>query len=79
MGRVMTWQEPVVALIVGMAVWSFVKHLRDLLRVAAPGSEAQSCHGCDDCSDAPTSAPVASITAPAPGSGPESSTTRRSR
>ena len=48
----MTWQEPIVALIVGLAVVSLYRHLRDLLRSAAPDTQA-SCHGCDSCEPEP--------------------------
>ncbi len=45
----MTWQDPVVALIVGYAVVALVRHLRAIVGSAAPSSKAQgSCHGCDD-------------------------------
>ena len=44
----MTWQEPIVALIVGLAVVSLYRHVRGMLGLTKP--EAQpSCHGCDDC------------------------------
>ena len=44
----MTWQEPTVAIIVGLAVVSLYRHLRELVGSAAPDAQA-SCHGCDDC------------------------------
>ena len=46
----MTWQEPIVALIVGLAVVSLYRHIREMLGIAKPGSQ-QSCHGCDDCAE----------------------------
>ena len=51
MGDVMLWQELAVAVIVGLAVVSLVRHLRGML--AVPRSDAgPSCHGCDDCGEA---------------------------
>ena len=44
----MTWQEIVVAIIVGLAVVSLYRHLRELIGSADPNADA-SCHGCDDC------------------------------
>ena len=44
----MSWQEPIVAIIVGLAVVSLYRHLRELVGSAAPDAQA-SCHGCDDC------------------------------
>lgn len=44
----MTWQDPIVAVIVGYAVVALYRHLRALVGGAAPESQA-SCHGCDDC------------------------------
>ena len=44
----MIWQEVIVALIVGWAVVSLYRHLRELVGSAAPDAQA-SCHGCDDC------------------------------
>jgi hypothetical protein len=44
----MSWQEPIVAVIVGLAVVSLYRHLRELVGSAAPDAQA-SCHGCDDC------------------------------
>ena len=52
MGWSVTWQEPVVALIVGLAVVYLYRHLRGMLRIAKPGAQ-QSCHGCDECADEP--------------------------
>lgn len=49
----MTWQEPIVALVVGLAVVSLYRHVRSLIGSARPG-EQQSCHGCDDCGDEAT-------------------------
>ena len=46
----MTWQEPVVAIIVGLAVVSLYRHLRSMLRMSKPSSDA-SCHGCESCDD----------------------------
>jgi len=45
-----SWQEPIVAIIVGLAVVSLYRHLRELVGSAAPDAQA-SCHGCDDCAD----------------------------
>ena len=42
-----TWQEPVVALIVGIAVVSLYRHLRGMFAVSKPAGGA-SCHSCDD-------------------------------
>ena len=44
----MSWQEIVVAIIVGLAVVSLYRHLRELVGSAA-GDGQTSCHGCDDC------------------------------
>ena len=44
----LTWQDPIVALIVGYAVVALVRHLRAIVGSAAPDTKA-SCHGCDDC------------------------------
>ncbi len=44
----MSWQEPIVAIIVGLAVVSLYRHLRELVGSASPDAQA-SCHGCDDC------------------------------
>ncbi len=49
----MSWQEPIVAVIVGWAVVSLYRHLRGMLVVPKSDSGA-SCHGCDDCADAET-------------------------
>ena len=46
----MTWQEPIVALVVGLAVVSFYRHVRSMI-VTTKSGEQQSCHGCDDCGD----------------------------
>jgi hypothetical protein len=46
----MTWQEPIVALIVGLAVVSFYRHVRSMIGSTRSGDQ-QSCHGCDDCGD----------------------------
>jgi len=51
----MSWQEPIVAIIVGLAVVSLYRHLRELVGSAAPDAQA-TCHGCDDCA-AETDAP----------------------
>lgn len=55
----MTWQDPIVAFIVGGAVVALYRHLRALVGSAAPqASSKASCHGCDDCADdAPLPAP----------------------
>ena len=47
------WQEPVVALIVGLAVVSLYRHLRGMFSMPKPGGGA-SCHTCDDECDAET-------------------------
>ena len=52
----MTWQEVVVAIIVGLAVMSLYRHLRELVGSAAPDAQA-SCHGCDDCATETDPAP----------------------
>ena len=44
----MTWQEPIAAIIVGLAVVSLYRHLRNLVGAATPEAKA-SCHGCDNC------------------------------
>ncbi len=44
----MTWQEIVVAIIVGLAVVSLYRHLRELVGSADPNADA-SCNRCDDC------------------------------
>ncbi len=44
----MTWQDPIVAFIVGYAVVALYRHLRALVGSASPDTKA-SCHGCDDC------------------------------
>lgn len=44
----MTWQEPIAALIVGVAVVSLVRHFRGLFGGSSPDANA-SCHGCDSC------------------------------
>ncbi|HCE04243.1 MAG TPA: hypothetical protein DEQ98_13500 [Acidobacteria bacterium] len=54
----MTWQEPIAALIVGLAVVSLYRHLRGLFGGANADSQA-SCHGCDDCNSQPDPAPAA--------------------
>ena len=62
----MTWQDPIVAVIVGCAVVALYRHLRALVGGAAPESKA-SCHGCDDCAadaDAPTHRPPAGAPLP---------------
>ena len=48
MGDFVSWQEIVVAVIVGLAVVSLYRHLRQLVGDAAPDART-SCHGCDDC------------------------------
>ena len=45
----MTWQDPIVAFIVGYAVVALYRHLRALVGSAAPDAKKASCHGCDDC------------------------------
>ena len=61
----MTWQDPIVALIVGYAVVALYRHLRALVGTAAPQSQA-SCHGCDDCDDDAASPPRRPPPAPLP-------------
>ncbi len=46
----MSWQEVVVAIVVGLAIVSLYRHLGGLLGSAQPGAPA-SCRGCDDCAD----------------------------
>ena len=53
----MSWQEPIVAIIVGLAVVSLYRHLRDLVGSAAPDAQT-SCHGCDDCGTETDTAPA---------------------
>ena len=60
----MSWQEPIVAIIVGLAVVSLYRHLRELVGSAAPDAQA-SCHGCDDCANDDDTAP-SSLVAPDP-------------
>ena len=51
----MTWQEPIVAIVVILAVVSLYRHVRGMLGLAK--REAQSsCHGCDDCQTEPDAA-----------------------
>ena len=66
----MTWQDPIVALIVGGAVVALYRHLRALVGTAAPqASSKASCHGCDDCADDPAQTPaIRAGTPPPPGS-----------
>ena len=52
----MIWQEAIVAVIVGWAVVSLYRHLRDLVGSAAPDAQT-SCHGCDDCATETDTAP----------------------
>ncbi len=55
----MTWQEPIVAIIVLFAVVYLYRHIRGMLGLAKPSSSA-SCHGCDTCDDeseSPAAAP----------------------
>ena len=56
MGDLVSWQEPIVAIIVGLAVVSLYRHLRDLFGSASPDAQA-SCHGCDDCATETDTAP----------------------
>ena len=62
----MSWQEPLVGVIVGFAIVSLYRHLRGLLGSAVSDTGA-SCHGCDDC-DTETAAiqPDQSTTNPPP-------------
>lgn len=58
MGNLVTWQEPIVVLIVGLAVVALYRHIRRMLGLGRPRVGA-SCHGCEDCSDdAEVPAPV---------------------
>ncbi len=50
------WQEVIVAIVVGWAVVSLYRHLRELVGSAAPDAQA-SCHGCDDCAAETDTAP----------------------
>jgi len=43
-----TWQEPLVAVIVGFAVVSLYRHFQGMFSVPDTGGDA-SCHRCDDC------------------------------
>ena len=52
----MSWQEPIVVIIVGLAVVSLYRHVRELTGSAAPDAQA-SCHGCDDCATETDTAP----------------------
>jgi hypothetical protein len=63
MGGLVTWQELVVAVIVGAAVVSLYRHLRSLLAGAEPSGQS-SCHGCDSCEDDPAAAVVPPGAAP---------------
>ena len=60
----LSWQEVVVAIIVGWAVVSLYRHLRELVGSAAPDGQA-ACHGCDDCATE-TDAVLPHQTAPPP-------------
>ena len=57
------WQLVIVAIIVGLAVVSLYRHLRDLFGSAAPDASA-SCHGCDDCETETDAAPARESSAP---------------
>ena len=60
----MIWQEIVVAIIVGLAVVSLYRHLRDLVGSADPNADA-SCNRCDDCAtETDTTPPHQPATAP---------------
>ena len=52
MGPYMTlsWQEAIVAVIVGGAVVSLYRHFRGMFATSETSADA-SCHGCDDCGD----------------------------
>ena len=52
----MSWQEPIVAIIVGLAVVSLYRHMRELIGSAAPDAQG-TCHGCDDCASESDTAP----------------------
>ena len=43
-----TWQEPLVAVIVGFAVVFLYRHFQGMFSVPDTGGDA-SCHRCDDC------------------------------
>ncbi len=64
----MTWQDPIVAFIVGYAVVALYRHLRALVGSAAPQAQSKaSCHGCDDCATddaAPSRRPSAALPLP---------------
>ena len=57
MGNLMNWQEYAVGAIVGMAVFSLVKHLRGMLSLPSDDAD-MSCHGCDSCSEPSSNAKV---------------------
>ena len=67
----MTWQDPIVAFIVGWAVVALYRHLRALVGSAAPQAPSRaSCRGCEDCAaddPVPTLPPPAATPSP-PGS-----------
>jgi len=44
----MTWQEPLVYVIVGLALVSLFRHLRAVTN-GGDSDATTSCHGCDDC------------------------------
>ena len=46
----MYWQEGAVGVIVGMAIFSLVKHLRGMLSLPSGGADV-GCPGCDSCSE----------------------------
>ena len=58
----MTWQELLVGAIVGLAVVSLYRHLRDLVG-SAVSSSTTSCHNCDDCETEAATAPLDQPTA----------------
>ena len=68
----MTWQEPIAALIVGLAVVSLYRHFRGLFGGGAKADSQASCHGCDDCDSQPDPDPD-----PAPAARPLPSATGR--
>ncbi len=54
----MTWQDPIVALIVGYAVVALYRHLRAIVGSAAPQAQSKaSCHGCGDCATGDAATP----------------------
>ena len=47
-GSLMSWQEPLVLFVVGLAVTFLFRHIRALIS-GTNTNRKSSCHGCDDC------------------------------